>query len=51
MNAASTFRQGLNAGRGCGGCERAVPRGRVSSSRAADPPAEGTATNHWPGIF
>jgi hypothetical protein len=37
MNAASTFRQGLNAGCGCCGCERASPSGRVSSSRAADP--------------
>jgi hypothetical protein len=38
MNAASTFRQGLNAGRGCGGCERARPRGRRLSRRPVRPP-------------
>ena len=43
------LRQGLNAERGRGGCERDRPRGRVSSSRTVDPPVEGT--DHWAGNF
>jgi hypothetical protein len=45
----SAFRQGLNAGHGCGGFERARPGGCVSSSRTVDPPVE--STNHWAGNF